>query len=151
MPTSLRRSLRLSPAYSEPAIALAARGGEAGQGTVELALVLPVLLIVLLGVLQFGLVYHARTVVVIAAQEGARFAAAEERTVAEGVERARSVLQSGLGRTGMGLNVGGWTTAETVAVEIGGNYPLIIPWVSNQGIPLDATVEIRKEGFRSGP
>ena len=43
---------------------------------VEFALVLPVLLLVLIGVVQFALVHHAQNVVTTAAQEGARLAAA---------------------------------------------------------------------------
>src|SRR3972149_5043894 len=76
------------------------RRGERGQAMVELVLVLPVLLIILIGVVQFALVYHAKDVATTAAQEGARLAAADGRTPAEGAARARDVLQSGLGRTG---------------------------------------------------
>ena len=77
---------------------------------VELAIVLPVLLIVLIGVVQFALVYHARDVATTAAQEGARLAAAEGRTPEEGADRTRDVLESGLGETGAGFSV----TAEDV-------------------------------------
>lgn len=125
--------------------------GEAGQSTLEMALALPVLLMVLLGVVQFALVHHARSVVMTAAQEGARFAAAEERTAMDGIDRARGVLQSGLGPTGAAFDVAGWTTPESAIVEVTGAYPLTIPWVASEGIPLRATADVRKEEFRSGP
>src|SRR4030042_1636464 len=79
------------------------RRGEQGQTMVELALVLPVLLAILIGVVQFALVYHAKDVATTAAQEGARLAAAEGRTPTEGAARAREVLDSGLGRRAGGV------------------------------------------------
>ncbi|MDO8613913.1 MAG: TadE/TadG family type IV pilus assembly protein [Dehalococcoidia bacterium] len=118
---------------------------------VELALVLPVLLAILIGVVQFALVYHARDVATTAAQEGARFAAAEGRTPTEGAARARDVLQSGLGRTGSEFSVTAQDTGETVVVQTEGDYPLIIPWVTGRSIPIEAAAEVHKEGFRSGP
>src|SRR3972149_132633 len=90
------------------------RRGERGQAMVELVLVLPVLLIILIGVVQFALVYHAKDVATTAAQEGARLAAADGRTPAEGAARARDVLQSGLGRTGAGVRVTGQDTGGAV-------------------------------------
>ncbi len=118
---------------------------------VELALVLPVLLIILIAVVQFALVYHARDVATTAAQEGARLAAAEGRTPAEGAGRAQDVLKSGLGRTGSEFNVTAEETGETVVVRAEGDYPLFIPWVTGRSIPIAATAEVHKEGFRSGP
>ena len=118
---------------------------------VELALVLPVLLAILIGVVQFALVYHAKDVATAAAQEGARLAAAEGRTPAEGAARARDVLESGLGRTGAGFAVTAQDMDETVVVQAEGDYPLIIPWVTGRSIPIEATAEVHREGFRSGP
>src|SRR3989337_1880212 len=93
------------------------RWGERGQAMVELAMVLPVLLIILIGVVQFALVYHAKDVATTAAQEGARLAAADGRTPAEGAAPARDVLQSGLGRTGSGVSVTAQGTGETGGVQ----------------------------------
>jgi Flp pilus assembly protein TadG len=118
---------------------------------VELALVLPVLLAILIGVVQFALVYHARDVAATAAQEGARLAAGEGRTPAEGAARTREVLQSGLGRTGREFTVTAQDTGETVVVQAEGDYPLIILWVTGRSIPIEAEAEVHKEGFRSGP
>ena len=118
---------------------------------VELALVLPVVLLILIGIVQFALVYHARDVAMTAAQEGARLAAAEGRTPEEGEARARDVLQSGLGNTGAGFSVTAEDTGETVVVEATGDYPLIIPWVTGNSIPIEVEAEVRREEFRSGP
>ena len=78
-------------------------GAERGQSMVEFALALPVLLVILIGVVQFALVYHARDVASTAVQEGARLAAAEGRTPAEGAVRAHEVLESGLGPSAGGF------------------------------------------------
>ena len=118
---------------------------------VELAIVMPVILVVIIGVVQFALVYHAKNVTATAAQEGARLAAAEGRTAAEGGDRARSVLESGLGRKGAEFSVSAEESVETVVVRAAGEYPLIIPWVTGNSIPIAASAEVRKEGFRSGP
>lgn len=126
-------------------------GNQAGQTTVELALVLPVLLTVLLGVVQFALVHHARQVAQTAAHEGARFGAAEGRTATDGADRALNVLRSGLGPSGEVFAIRGWDSGETVVVQVAGNYPLTIPWIATNGIALNSTAEVRREGFRSGP
>jgi len=45
-----------------------------GQAMVELALVLPILLILFMGVIEFGRVYHSYLVITNASREGARVA-----------------------------------------------------------------------------
>jgi hypothetical protein len=50
---------------------------EAGQSLVEFALVLPVLLLILLGIIQFGAVFNSLITLNAAAREGARLMAAE--------------------------------------------------------------------------
>lgn len=118
---------------------------------VEFALSLPVLLLVLVGVVQFALVHHAQNVTTTAAQEGARLAAVEGGGAATGEARAREVLRSGLGRTAESFEVTASDTGETVVVDAVGNYPLIFPWLGSRTISIDASATMRKEGFRSGP
>ncbi|HMS71454.1 MAG TPA: TadE/TadG family type IV pilus assembly protein [Baekduia sp.] len=125
--------------------------GEAGESMVEFALVLPVLLLVLVGVVQFALVQHAQNVVTTAAQEGARLAAAEGGEAVDGEQRTRDVLGSGLGGNSDDFEVVATDDGETVTVETSGDYPLIFPWLGSRDIELDATASVRKEGFRSGP
>ncbi|MBE7520729.1 MAG: pilus assembly protein [Thermoflexaceae bacterium] len=118
---------------------------------VEFALVLPVLLLVLIGVVQFALVHHAQNVATTAAQEGARHGAAEDGDVAVAEERALDVLRSGLGSLGDGFAVAADESDESVTVTTSGSYPFIIPWLGSQTIAIDAAAAMRKEGFRSGP
>ncbi|MBN9492560.1 pilus assembly protein [bacterium] len=124
---------------------------EHGQSMVEFALVLPLLLLVLIGVVQFALVHHAQNVVTTAAQEGARLGAAEGGDPGQGEERTRDVLRSGMGGTGEEFAVSASDDGESVTVDASGAYPLIFPWFGSRDIELDATASVRKEGFRSGP
>lgn len=124
---------------------------EAGESMVEFALVLPLLLLVLVGVVQFALVHHAQNVATTAAQEGARHGAAEDGDVAVAEERALDVLRSGLGSLGDGFAAAADESEESVTVTTSGSYPFIIPWLGSQGVSIDAAAEMRKEGFRSGP
>lgn len=71
--------------------------GDRGAAVVEFTLVSVLLVGLFLGVLQVGLVLHARNVMVSAAQEGARFAANADRTPADGVLRTRDALSASLG------------------------------------------------------
>lgn len=118
---------------------------------VEFALVLPLLLLVLIGVVQFGLVHHAQNVASTATQEGARLGAAEDGNPAIAEARTLDVLRSGLGGVGDGFGVSASESEEWVTVNASGGYPLIIPWIGSHTISIDAEAEMRKEGFRSGP
>lgn len=118
---------------------------------VEFALVLPVLLIILLGMVQFALVYHAKDVATTAAQEGARLAASEGRTLADGEARTHDVLEAGLGGNADEFTVTAQLDGETIVVRVEGEYSLIIPWVTGRTVTIEATAETRQEGFRSGP
>lgn len=124
---------------------------ESGQSTVELALALPVLLIVLIGAVQFALVHHAENVADTATAEGARLAAGEGNSLLDGAVRTRSVLESGLGPTGAAFAVTAEDRGETVVAHASGEYRLFIPWVSDLAITIESSSEVRKEGFRSGP
>ena len=125
--------------------------GESGASTVELALVLPLLLVVLIGAVQFALVQHAEDVASTAAAEGSRLAAADGGSAADGAARAQSVLAAGLGAAGGAFAVTTEDQGDVVVTEADGAYPLFIPWVTRLAIPIHATSEVRKEGFRSGP
>lgn len=124
---------------------------DSGGSTVEAALALPVLLIVLIGAVQFALVHHARTVAETAAIEGARLAAAEGYGVEDGALRTRALLEAGLGATGAGFVVTAEAQGDVVIARASGAYPLFIPWVTSLSLPIDASAEVWREEFRDGP
>ncbi len=121
---------------------------ERGQVLVETAVALPVLLTVAIGLVQFALYYHAQNVVTIAAQDGARLAAAEDRTVADGVSHAQALLRAGLGRSATDVTVQGDDAGETITIEARGRLHTIIPWVADATVPLAARSVVSKERFR---
>ncbi len=124
---------------------------ESGQSTVELALAMPVLLCVLVGAVQFALVHHAGQVALASAQEGTRLAAGEGHTFAEGAARTRELLGAALGSHAAGFTVTAEERGGTVVATAQGRYPLFIPWVRSLAVPVEASAEVRKEGFRGGP
>ena len=88
-----------------------ARGAE----LIEFALVLPVLLLVLGGILDMGFLFNNYAVITNAAREGARMAALPGWAEADVQNRVNSYL------TGAGLTLTGVTTTVVpVAVDIGG-------------------------------
>ena len=126
-------------------------GCERGQSMAEAALAFPVLLMVALGLLQFALFYHAENVVIGAVQDGARVAASEDRTLADGVTAAQGILRAGLGESATGVSVQGIDGSNAVAIEARGRLRMIIPWVADATLPLWARSVVSREHFRVGP
>ena len=69
---------------------------ERGAAVVDFVLVLLVLVPLLLGLLQVGLVLHVRNTLTAAASEGARHAATVDRGPAEGAARTREQIREAL-------------------------------------------------------
>jgi Flp pilus assembly protein TadG len=67
-----------------------------GAAVVDFVLVLVVLVPLLLGILQVGLVLHVRNTLVAAASEGARYGATVDRTPADGAARTRLQINEAL-------------------------------------------------------
>ncbi len=121
---------------------------ERGIASLELALVAPALMLLVLGVLQFGLWYHAQEVVQGAALEGARAAAAEDGTAAAGRDRAIKVLREGLGSVateeGASASVGPDIAQVRVTARLRGLLP--IPGLSS--FLLSSEASAFRERFR---
>jgi Flp pilus assembly protein TadG len=89
--------------------------GAAGAELIEFALVLPVLLVVLGGILDMGFLFNNYAVVTNAAREGARMAAVPGWAEADVQNRVNSYLMgAGLPLTGV------TTTVSAVSVDVGG-------------------------------
>ena len=117
----------------------------------EAALAFPLLLMVAIGLVQFALFAHAQHVVIGAVQDGARVAAADGRSVSDGVSRAKDLLRAGLGRTASDVQIQGSEEGEVVVVEADGSLRTIIPWVGDATLPLHSRAIVAKEKFRAGP
>lgn len=72
------------------------RRDDRGAAVVDFVLVLIVMVPLLLGILQLGLVLHVRNTLTAAASEGARYAANIDRPPGSGVDRTRSQISGAL-------------------------------------------------------
>lgn len=125
--------------------------GQRGQALVEAAITFPLLLMTAIGLVQFAIFVHAQTVVTGAVQDGARVAASEDQSLADGVSHTRALLAAGLGRSVSDISVSGAEGAGTVAVRAQGRLRLIIPWSADAALPLSARAAVSKERFHAGP
>jgi Flp pilus assembly protein TadG len=71
------------------------RASQSGQAVIELALTLPLLLVIVMGIFDFGLMFQRYEVVTNAAREGARVGVLPNYTPADAQARAQQYLTSG--------------------------------------------------------
>src|SRR5688572_17071199 len=71
----------------------------AGQGAVEMALALPILLLVIMGIVEFGQAWHVKQAVTDAARAGARRAVIQDPIMDK--DSVRAAIRSALGRAGV--------------------------------------------------
>lgn len=101
---------------------------ERGSASLELVVVFPVVLLLIFGGVQGALWYHARSVAMAAAQEGARAAGAEGGNPGAGEAAATAFLDSVGGSgvlTGAGVDVTRSATEATATVT--GTAPTVLP------------------------
>ena len=121
---------------------------ERGSVAVELAIVAPALMLLVLGVLQFGLWYHAQNVVETAALEGARVAAAEEGTAGAGETRALEVVQQGLGHAAVDQGATASVDQETAHVQVTAQLSALLPIPGLRSFALTSEATVFRERFR---
>src|SRR3954453_5362685 len=96
------------------------RRNQRGSVSIELVILLPALFAVLFVGMQAALYYHARTVAIAAAQEGARAAGAEHGREAEGIQAANDFIGEAGGcdvLTGAAASATRTNTQATVTVS----------------------------------
>ncbi|MBD3784483.1 MAG: pilus assembly protein [Micrococcales bacterium] len=100
---------------------------ELGSTSVEMVLLMPALFAVMFLGMQAALVYHARTLAIASAQEGARAAGAETGTRTAGVAAAQSYLAESAGDALTGAAVTGHRSATAATVTVTGQALSVIP------------------------
>ncbi|MQY07343.1 TadE/TadG family type IV pilus assembly protein [Actinomadura macrotermitis] len=106
---------------------------ERGASSIELALLTPIIILVLLAVVQFTMVFHARHVALAAAQSGARVARTAPvgggwQDAAEGKAR-RDVVQIGRNLI-TGLQVRSGEGGDQRWVQVSGEAIRVIPFMT---------------------
>ena len=92
------------------------RASQSGQAIIELALCLPLLLVIVMGIFDFGLMFQHYEVVTNAAREGARVGVLPNYTTADAQARAQQYLTSG-----------GLTGSATFTIAVAPSPPFGIP------------------------
>ncbi len=118
-----------------------------GQATVELALVLPFVCLVLIALVQVGLVVHAHLLVVHAAREGARAAAVDQHPMA-----AQAAVVAGTPLDRDKVSVRSRQAGDQVEVEVRYRYETDLPLIGSLvgDIDLSATAVMRREWTADG-
>jgi Flp pilus assembly protein TadG len=120
------------------------RGDERGLATLEVALITPVLLLVVLGLVQFALWYHAEQVVTAAAQEAAAQASLISGSPATAQQRAQ-VLLDGLSSIARGTQVSvGPPDTGSISVSVTARLNGILPGVVSLPLHATATAHLEK-------
>ncbi|CUR58109.1 Putative membrane TadG /TadE protein [metagenome] len=102
--------------------------GERGSVSIELVILLPALFAVMFLGMQAALFYHARTVAIAAAQEGARAASGENGKSSDGTIAASTFITDAGGDSVLsGASATANRTTTTVTVTVTGHSLSVIP------------------------
>ncbi len=112
-----------------------------GATAVEFALILPILVMMLFGIFQFGIVYNNWIALTHAAREGARLAAVGAYSEQAVMDSAPSVTIGNINISGQDGNIG-----DPVTVTVQGTVlDVQIPFVGGWPIQLESTATMRIE------
>jgi len=113
-----------------------------GQSLAELALTLPILLIILLGVVDFGRVFYDYVTITNASREGARYGSMYPLSTDEIKSRVQQEAAGTLTISDDDITVTSDSETITVTVQVNfqtlffGNLPYIRDWLSGGAFPI---------------
>lgn len=119
---------------------------ERGQSLIEMAIILPVILLILAGVFDFGRVFYTYTVVVNAAREAAFAGAAEQLNDTSlraliTAELQRGGVSGGSATSTITYESKGSPAAQTITVDLSYEVPLTILVLSFPSVTVRAQAE----------
>jgi len=119
-----------------------------GQSLVEFTLVLPMFLLLLIGIAEFGRAWMTRNIMTGASREAVRVAAIQGNN-ASALSRANGILSSA-GISGASVNIADdGTPFGTCSVTVTYNFPVTVagflPGLTGTNFPLTASTTMRKE------
>ncbi len=117
---------------------------ESGQAVVEFAIVLPILLLLVMGIIQFGFILNGQITVTSAARDGAReaFVNPDNGAVEAWVEQSAVALLLNIDQIVIDRAVGG--DDDTIGVTVIGKVEVIVPFV---GFVVGDDVEVRSTSY----
>ena len=121
---------------------------EKGASAVEFALILPILIMLVFGIFQFGIAYNNYITITHAAREGARLAAVDlnnpllKQIIIERAYPIPITEDDIIIDTPLGTKIG-----DPVEVEITYNITIEIPLVGSWDIPLTSKAVMRLENY----
>ena len=139
------------------------RGRHRGQSLVEFAVVLPIFLLILAGILDFGLGLYSQMTIINAAREGARLGVVtivgvdptadvdkRVRAMTAGLDQSKLdvivTCQRPTGPTTFGpCNSPAWQSDDAVRVEVDYDYKMLWPLALGNSLQLSSTVQMRIE------
>ncbi|MDP2871772.1 MAG: pilus assembly protein [Bacillota bacterium] len=121
-----------------------------GQAVVELALIIPVLLLLVLGVVEFGRLFNAYMTVQHAAREGARLGilGATDNEIMNRVLQNTVTLDPAQVVIGIAPAAGSRPSGSILTVSVSYNFRVLMPLLSSvvgSTIPITATLSMRVE------
>jgi Flp pilus assembly protein TadG len=130
-----------------------ARRRRNGQSLVEFAITLPIFLLILCGILDFGVILYSRMTVINAAREGARattLMAGESQAAiqARAADRAEAAA-GGLGVT-TSTTCGACKAGDFVTVTVRYDHHAFFPLLFGTSIPMSSTVQMVLEETGTG-
>lgn len=121
---------------------------ERGQAMVELALVIPLLLVLFMGTVEFGRIFHSYLVITNASREGARVAVlgGSDTAVSDRVGQVTAGLDSARLQTSVapGSRKSGDMASVTVKYEVLLIFPLFDAFIPNP-VPIQSITKMRVE------
>jgi Flp pilus assembly protein TadG len=121
---------------------------DSGFSALEMAVIFPVTIFIVFGIVQFGIWYHANDIAQAAAQQAVRSASAYGTTQADCSTEAGKVLNENahglIIHTQIACNRG----AQTATVTVAGDAIQVIPFIP---LPVKATATAPVEAFRPPP
>ena len=140
-----------------------ARSRRQGQSLVEFAVVLPIFLLILAGIVDFGLGLYSQMTVINAAREGARIGVVtivgvdpttsvdnRVRAMTAGLDQSKLdvivTCQRPTGPTTFGnCSSPAWQSDDAVRVEVNYDYKMLWPLALGNSLQLSSTVQMRIE------
>ncbi|MEV0581801.1 TadE/TadG family type IV pilus assembly protein [Nonomuraea sp. NPDC050310] len=128
------------------------RRGDRGASAIELAIIMPVVLIVLLLIVQFALIFHGRQVADAAAREGARVArsagAGARDWQSTASRRAKDILRAMGPKMLESATVTPWQRGSERGVTVRGNAVAAVPLMPGMTFTITSTFGGPIECFR---